>query len=166
MWSSRLKKSEKFAGGGRFFPSDAAQALGKIPIDVEEMKIDLMSASGHKSTACKGIGFFIYFFFFFFFFFLFFFNFLDISKISFFFLFFWNFLFIFYFFILFFILFSIFSFCLSFFLFSFYFLILVKIFLFLYFFILILLFKNLLINLMKKKKKGLYVRRNRGWGCR
>ena len=31
-----------------FFHTDGAQALGKVPVDVNEMKIDLMSISGHK----------------------------------------------------------------------------------------------------------------------
>ncbi|KAK2155056.1 hypothetical protein LSH36_250g01031 [Paralvinella palmiformis] len=31
-----------------FFHTDAAQAVGKVPLDVNEMKIDLMSISGHK----------------------------------------------------------------------------------------------------------------------
>jgi cysteine desulfurase len=41
---------------GVLFHTDAAQALGKIPLDVEAMKIDLMSMSGHKLYGPKGVG--------------------------------------------------------------------------------------------------------------
>ncbi len=41
---------------GAFFHTDAAQAAGKIPLDVEAMTIDLMSLSGHKVYGPMGIG--------------------------------------------------------------------------------------------------------------
>ena len=41
---------------GALFHTDAAQALGKIPLDVEAMQIDLMSMSGHKLYGPKGVG--------------------------------------------------------------------------------------------------------------
>ncbi len=41
---------------GVFFHTDAAQATGKIPLDVEAMNIDLMSISGHKFYGPMGIG--------------------------------------------------------------------------------------------------------------
>ena len=39
-----------------FFHTDCAQAIGKIPLDVNKMNIDLMSISGHKIYAPKGVG--------------------------------------------------------------------------------------------------------------
>lgn len=42
---------------GILFHTDAVQAFGHIPVDVEEMNIDMLSASGHKFYGPKGIGF-------------------------------------------------------------------------------------------------------------
>ena len=42
---------------GILFHTDAVQAFGQIPIHVDEMSIDMLSASGHKFNGPKGIGF-------------------------------------------------------------------------------------------------------------
>ncbi len=41
---------------GILFHTDAVQAFGQIPIDVEEMNIDMLSASAHKLNGPKGTG--------------------------------------------------------------------------------------------------------------
>ncbi len=42
---------------GILFHTDAVQAYGHVPINVDEYQIDMMSASGHKLNGPKGIGF-------------------------------------------------------------------------------------------------------------
>ncbi|MGD0329486.1 MAG: cysteine desulfurase family protein [Nitrososphaeria archaeon] len=52
-----LKEIGKLCHGyGAFFHTDAAQSFGKIPIDVKEMNIDLMTVNAHKIYGPKGVG--------------------------------------------------------------------------------------------------------------
>ena len=48
--------AEKTRGKGIVFHSDAIQAVGKIPVDVKQTGLDMMSISGHKLHAPKGVG--------------------------------------------------------------------------------------------------------------
>ena len=41
----------------KWFHTDAVQAVGHIPVDVKDLNCDMLSASGHKFGAPKGIGF-------------------------------------------------------------------------------------------------------------
>ena len=52
-----IEKIAKIAHkNGIIFHTDAVQACGNIPIDVQNMDIDMLSLSGHKTYAPKGIG--------------------------------------------------------------------------------------------------------------
>jgi len=41
---------------GVAFHTDAAQSIGKIPVDVEELQVDFLTMAGHKFYAPKGVG--------------------------------------------------------------------------------------------------------------
>lgn len=45
-----------FSERGIIFHTDAVQAVGKVPIDVKKTRVDMLSLSGHKLHAPKGIG--------------------------------------------------------------------------------------------------------------
>ncbi|MCB1966173.1 MAG: cysteine desulfurase NifS, partial [Candidatus Accumulibacter sp.] len=51
-----LEMAAMAAARGIMFHTDAVQAVGKIPIDLKNTKIDMLSLSGHKLHAPKGIG--------------------------------------------------------------------------------------------------------------
>jgi cysteine desulfurase len=51
-----LVKEHRTAGNKIWFHTDAVQAIGKMPLDVEEIGCDLLSMSAHKLYAPKGVG--------------------------------------------------------------------------------------------------------------
>ena len=51
-----LEMAELANAAGVMFHTDAVQAVGKIPMDLKNSKIDMLSISGHKLHAPKGIG--------------------------------------------------------------------------------------------------------------
>ena len=42
---------------GAFFHTDAVQAVGHVPVNVDEIQVDMLSASAHKFNGPKGVGF-------------------------------------------------------------------------------------------------------------
>ena len=48
--------AEKAAEKGIPFHTDAVQAVGKIPVDIRELPVNMLSLSGHKIHAPKGVG--------------------------------------------------------------------------------------------------------------
>ena len=50
------RMAEMASAAGVLFHTDAVQAVGKLPIDLKNSKIDMLSLSGHKLHAPKGVG--------------------------------------------------------------------------------------------------------------
>jgi len=51
-----VEMAELANAAGAMFHTDAVQAVGKVPINLQDTKINMLSASGHKLHAPKGIG--------------------------------------------------------------------------------------------------------------
>lgn len=51
-----IEMAEMANAAGVMFHTDAVQAVGKIPLDLKNTRIDMLSVSGHKLHAPKGIG--------------------------------------------------------------------------------------------------------------